>query len=150
MRLNHFYWVAADRIFKYDGTLDKMAGDSVMAFFGEPFHDHDHAERAVQCGLDILAAVKEITEPEPLPVGAGIATGEAFIGNVGHEDATDFTVLGDTVNIAARLQGEAAPGELLISEATYQAVQAGFPDAPERQLDLKGKTDLVPARVLKV
>ena len=122
-RLNRFYRIASERIFHYDGTLDKLQGDSVMAFFGEPFHVPDHAERAVKCALDILS-LQQIVEPEPLPVGAGIASGEAFVGNVGQEDVADFTVLGDTVNVASRLQGAAAPGELLVSEPTYLAVRS--------------------------
>ena len=150
MRLNEFYRLATDRIFRFDGTLDKLQGDSVMAFFGEPFHDADHPRRAVECGLAILSGVRDMMGPDPLPVGGGIASGEAFVGNVGQEDVADFTVLGDTVNVAARLQGAAAPGELLVSEATYQAVKHAFPDAPIRQLELKGKTELVAARVLSV
>ena len=67
-----------------------------------------------------------------LRVGAGISTGEAFVGNVGGSEVTDYTVLGDTVNVAARLQGEAAAGEILISDETYTSVSNAFPNAARR------------------
>jgi adenylate cyclase len=81
-------------------------------------------------------------------VGAGIATGEAFVGNVGAGEVRDYTVLGDTVNVAARLQGAAAPGEILVSRETYASVESQFPDAPRRELELKGKREPVVTRVI--
>jgi adenylate cyclase len=85
-----------------------------------------------------------------LQVGAGIATGEAFVGNVGEGTVADFTVLGDTVNVAARLQGAAAPGEILVTEETYAHVETEFPNAPSRELELKGKSEPVRARLIAV
>jgi adenylate cyclase len=76
-------------------------------------------------------------------VGAGITTGEAFVGNVGGGEVTDYTVLGDTVNVAARLESGAAPGEILIAQETYNAVAAKFPNAERRELLLKGKSETV-------
>jgi adenylate cyclase len=77
-RLNRFYSLASNSIFDYDGTLDKLVGDEVMAFFGAPFHSKDHPKRAVQTALQILSGVKRLAHDEHLHVGAGIATGEAF------------------------------------------------------------------------
>jgi adenylate cyclase len=104
-RLNRFYSLASNTIFDYDGTLDKLVGDQVMAFFGAPLHAEDHPKRAVQVALRIISGMNSLVGGEPLHVGAGIATGEAFVGNVGEGAVTDYTVLGDTVNVAARLQG---------------------------------------------
>lgn len=147
-RLNRFYALASNSIFDYDGTLDKLVGDQVMAFFGAPLQSRDHPKRAVQAALQILSGVKRLAHDEHLHVGAGIATGEAFVGNVGEGPVTDYTVLGDTVNIAARLQAVAASGEILITEKTYTDIQAEFPQAPSRELQLKGKSETVRARVI--
>jgi adenylate cyclase len=89
-------------------------------------------------------------EVNGLKVGGGIATGEAFVGNVGEGAVKDYTVLGDTVNVAARLQGAAAAGEILLTNETYDFVEADFPDAPRRELELKGKSGPVIARVIVV
>jgi adenylate cyclase len=157
-RLNRFYALASEAIFKYDGTLDKFVGDQVMAFFGAPLYARDHPQRAVRVALLILEGMSKLTQGESyddtqdklLRVGAGIASGEAFVGNVGGGAVTDYTVLGDTVNVAARLQGAAASGEILVTEETYRRVESEFPNAPGRELDLKGKSEPVHARVIAV
>jgi len=146
-RLNKFYALASDAVFRRDGTVDKLVGDQVMAFFGAPVHQHDHARRAVETGLEIVRGV--MAEEEGLQVGGGVATGEAFVGNVGGGGVVDYTVLGDTVNVAARLQGAAAAGEILLTEESYTPVAEQFPDAGKRELDLKGKSAVVVARVIR-
>lgn len=147
-RLNRFYSLATDSIFDYDGTLDKLVGDQVMAFFGAPLHAKDHPKRAVQAALRILKGMSSQADDVRLHVGAGIATGEAFVGNVGEGAVTDYTVLGDTVNVAARLQAAAASGEILVTQETYDHVASEFPEAPCRELELKGKSEPVRARVI--
>jgi adenylate cyclase len=147
-QLNRFYDVATKAIFRHDGTLDKLVGDQVMAFFGAPAHREDHSRRALATALEIVREIMETGSETRLRIGAGISTGEAFVGNVGGTDVTDYTVLGDTVNVAARLQGEAASGEILLAQETYREVETEFPDAPRRELALKGKADLVLARVI--
>jgi adenylate cyclase len=142
-QLNPFYDLASRAIFRYDGTLDKLVGDQVMGFFGAPIGRDDHARRAVATAREILDAVSGLGTTERLSVGVGIASGEAFVGNVGGGDVTDYTVLGDTVNVAARLQGEAASGEILVSEETYAAVATEFPYAKRQELVLKGKSGAV-------
>jgi len=149
-RLNRFYALASKAIFHYDGTLDKLVGDQVMAFFGAPLYAEDHPARAVQVAVRILEGVRDLAQGGGLKVGAGIATGEAFVGNVGEGAVTDYTVLGDTVNVAARLQGAAAAGEILLTEETYAHVAAKYPDVPGRELELKGKSEPVSARVIVV
>jgi adenylate cyclase len=140
-QLNRFYDLASRAIFRQDGTLDKLVGDQVMGFFGAPIGRDDHARRAVVTAQEIMRAIGGFGGR--LNVGVGIATGEAFVGNVGGGEVTDYTVLGDTVNIAARLQGEAAAGEILVTQETYAAVAAEFPDARRQELMLKGKSELV-------
>jgi adenylate cyclase len=147
-RLNRFYALATDAVIRRDGTLDKLVGDQVMAFFGAPIHEPDHPRRAVETALEIVRGV--MADETELQVGAGIATGEAFVGNVGGGGVADYTVLGDTVNVAARLQGAAAAGEILLTEESYKPVAASFPDAPRRELELKGKSGTVAARVISI
>ena len=148
-RLNRFYKLAAGVVFDLDGTLDKMVGDEVMAFFGAPFRALDHPQRAVQAALGIVAGMQRIAEDsDSLRVGGGVGTGEAFMGNVAEGEVRDFTVIGDVVNTTARLQGAAGPGEILVMEETYRSVADRFPDAPQRILELKGKSAPVVVRVL--
>jgi adenylate cyclase len=142
-QLNRFYQLASDAIFRRDGTLDKLVGDQVMAFFGAPVERGDHARRAVETAAEIMREVANPARQLALRVGAGIGSGEAFVGNVGGTDVTDYTVLGDIVNIAARLQSEAAAGEILISDETYASVPHVFSDARKRELRLRGKSEPV-------
>jgi len=145
IRLNRFYDIATNAIFRHDGTLDKLVGDEVMAFFGAPLHWRDHARRAVTTAMEIMREVAAMPEHDRLQVGIGISTGEAFVGNVGGKDFTDYTVLGDTVNVAARLQGAAAPSEILLTQDSFDPVARQFPKATRRELELKGKTEPVVA-----
>ena len=150
-KLNRFYRLAAQSVFTLDGTLDKMVGDGVMAFFGAPFQPEDHATRAVQSAFEIVSGTQPCPENiEGLPAGDGVATGEVFMGNVGEGEVRDFTVIGDTVNTAARLQSLAGPGEVLISDETFRAVSADVGKTESRTLELKGKEEPVLAHGLKV
>jgi adenylate cyclase len=149
-RLDPFYAVASKTIYFYDGTLDKLVGDQVMAFFGAPFHQKGHAKRAVKAAVRIVGEMQRGLSGDHLRVGAGIATGEAYVGNVGAGELTDYTAVGDTVNVAARLQAAAAPGEILMSEQTYAFIESEFPNAPYRDLELRGRTEMVRARAVVV
>ena len=149
-RLNQFYRVATKVVLDLDGTLDKMIGDEVMAFFGAPFRAHDHPQRAIRAALGIVKGMEAVAEDsDSLHVGGGVATGEALMGNVGDGEVRDFTVIGDVVNTAARLQGAAQPGEVVVMEETYRPMAAQFPDALQRTLELKGKARPVVVRVLR-
>lgn len=148
-RLNRFYALASEVIFDLDGTLDKLIGDEVMAFFGAPYRSDDHPLRAVQAANRIIKGVEELGEEAHFSVGGGVATGEAFVGNVGGDEIADFTVLGDVVNTAARLQSMAQPGQIILTEETYQAVKKEFPNAEQRTFELKGKSQPVRARVIR-
>ena len=149
-RLNSFYDVATRAVFDLDGTLDKMVGDQVMAFFGAPYRVDDHARRAVQAALAIVAGVEAMKEgSDSLSVGGGVGTGEVFMGNVAQGEVRDFTIIGDVVNTTARLQGAAEPGEVLVMEDTYRSVAAQYPDASQRTLELRGKEGTQVVRVLR-
>jgi len=114
---------------KYNGIVSKLMGDGLMAYWGFPLPNHDHAYIATMAAMDILRDVAERNRKHPgatpLQIGIGIATGEAIVGNIGSTDFKDFTLLGVPVNMAARLEeaNKQLGTGLLISEATYKALQ---------------------------
>ena len=110
--LNSYLKLFSDIIFSYNGTLDKYLGDGLMAVFGAPLEGDDDLERAYNAALDILEKVNG-EEKLSLPVGIGLAYGPVISGNIGSETRMDFTVIGDTVNRASRLEGLAGPYELV-------------------------------------
>src|SRR5688500_17273421 len=130
---------------RYGGTVDKYIGDNVMAIFGAPVAHEDDAERAVRAGLGMQAAMEEVNDG--LPDGAhfalrvGVNTGEVLAGAVG--DA--YTVVGDTVNVASRLQSAARPGSVTVGERTMRATDAAVEYTALEPLELKGKAERVPA-----
>ena len=127
--LNRIFSELTEVIFRHRGTFDKYIGDELMAFFGAPIPHERDTLNALEMALDIrqtFTALKtqvQSIDLSPLALGIGLHTGEAAVGNVGSERVMSYTVIGDTVNIARRLQECAAPGQILISEATYQAAQ---------------------------
>jgi adenylate cyclase len=127
--LNEFYTLMIETTFKHDGTLDKFLGDAVMAVFGAPIAHPDHAARAVLTALDMRAAVAALGERRraagrhAFDVGIGVSLGEVVAGTVGTEERMEYTVIGDSVNLAARLQDRARPGSILLSRRTYDAVR---------------------------
>ena len=130
---------------RYGGTVDKYIGDNVMAIFGAPVAHEDDAERAVRAGLGMQAAMEEVNAG--LPAGAhfalrvGVNTGEVIAGAVG--DA--YTVVGDTVNVASRLQTAARPGSVTVGERTMRSTDAAVEYTTLEPLELKGKAEPVPA-----
>lgn len=139
-------------VVNHDGIVDHFLGDAVMAFFNVPIRSEDHIAQAISAAMEIQMAAVGITVPgedeQTLRVGIGISSGLAITGKLGSDSCEDYTSLGDVVNIAARLQGEAAPGEVLVTEEVYQAVNAAFPNAQERLLDLRGIPEPVNAYCL--
>ncbi len=137
-----------EEVLKYGGYVDKFIGDNVMAIFGAPLAHGDDAERAVRAGLGMQAAMGEVNEPLAAQHGVtfelcvGINTGEVLAGHVGDS----YTVIGDTVNVAARLQAAARPGSVTVGEATYRVTREAIDfSALERPLALKGKSEPVVA-----
>jgi adenylate cyclase len=136
-------------VFRYGGTLDKLIGDAIMAFFGAPIEYEDHAQRAAQTGVDMLRVLNEIRSSgiegsEGLNIGIGIATGDVTLGNLGSEEFLNYTVIGDTVNLASRLEGlnKTYGTHILVSERTASQLQ-GFALREVGEVLVKGKTNPV-------
>jgi adenylate cyclase len=127
--LNAYFDVMVQVLFEYQGTLDKFLGDGVLALFGTPLVQPDHPRRAVQVALDIqraatsLNATRQRRGQPTLRIGIGINSGEAIVGNIGSEKRMEYTVIGDMVNVAQRLQALARGGEILIGASTLSHVQ---------------------------
>ncbi len=149
--LNRFYRTATDVLIRHNATIDKLIGDEVMAFFIPGFAGPGFKRSAIEAGRALLREVGYGSAEGPwLPLGVGIEAGICFVGNVGGADYLDFTALGEPVNIAARLQAAAQPGELLVSEAVYGAIAADFPGAEARSVALRGREGPVAVRSIPV
>jgi adenylate cyclase len=151
--INRFYNVATDVLVESDALVDRLVGDEVVGLFAQGMAGPEHPRRAVQAAQSLLQATGHRDPAGPwAPVGIGVHTGLAYVGVVGGEKGkpTDFTALGDNVNITARLASLAGPGEVLISEAAYTASGLDLGELESRQLELKGKQTLTGVRVLHV
>jgi adenylate cyclase len=144
--LNEYLDVCTKAIFKFNGTLDKFMGDGVMAMFGAPIEYHNHPEMAVRSAIEMKnqADVLEQKWIERYGIGVkfglGINSGTAIVGNIGSEGLRlDYTAIGDTVNLSARLESNAKPGQILISEHTYARVKDIFRIEPVGEIKVKGK-----------
>ena len=142
--LNEYLAEMIEIVFAEGGTLDKFIGDAIMAFFGDPVDMPDHAERAVRCALRMQERMGELQEKwfkraeKPWGIGIGINTGYMTVGNIGSAAHMDYTVIGNQVNLASRLEERAGPGEVLIAHRTYGAVQETHEVEPVGQVDVKG------------
>ena len=141
--LNEFFGVTDALVRRFGGSIDKHIGDSVMAVFGATIaHDND-PERAVRAALDIHSAVAKLGNESTgaIRIHAGIASGEVVASNVGSDDHEEFTVTGETVNLAARLQDLAHPGETLISESVHRQVGDLISGEALDQVSIRGIED---------
>jgi adenylate cyclase len=140
--VQQFYHRATKAIEDHDGIVDKFLGDGIMALFIPVIAGEMLVERAVTAGEAVLKAVDH---PELIAggvrVGVGVHSGEAFVGAIGSEDRLDFTALGDTVNVAARLGSDAGAGELLVSASAWRAAGRDEAGVDRRQLDVRGRTE---------
>jgi adenylate cyclase len=143
--LNQFFSLAADAIFEFGGTLDKFIGDAVMAFFGAPLPQDDHAERAVRAALALTGALdawnhdRESSGLDPIAIRVAIHSGPVVVGDIGSASRVDYTVLGNTVNVAARLEEFVArPGTIVVGESTHDAVRDLFETEHLGDVQLKG------------
>jgi adenylate cyclase len=149
--MNRFYKVATGVLLETEAVIDKFVGDEVVALYVPALAGAEHPSAAVRAGRELLRATGHGDPRGPwLPVGIGIHTGTAFVGAVGAEGVTDITALGDAVNTAARLASAAGPGEALVSEATSAAAGLGTGGLERRRLQLKGRSEPVGVRVLRV
>jgi adenylate cyclase len=128
--LNDYLGQMTEIVLAHKGTLDKFVGDEVMALFGAPLSQPDHALRAVRAGLKMQTRHQENIKRwrrargiEAPSIGIGIATGDLIVGEIGCEQRTDYTVIGRTANLGARICSVAQPGQVLISQATYDLIR---------------------------
>jgi adenylate cyclase len=145
--MKRFYAVAVDVLSGQDAIIDKLVGDEVMALYIRGFTGEDYMEKMAASAEGLLQAVGYGSPNGAwLPLGVGMDFGPAFVGNVGSGEVKDFTALGDVVNTAARLNGAARPGEIVMSERVYAQIAGRYPAAERVELDLKGKSEPVVAR----
>ncbi len=141
--LNQYLSAAADAILREEGTLDKFMGDAVMALFNAPLAQTDHARRAARAAIAMRDAVGQVHRRLPqelrLNYGIGIHTGEAVVGNVGTHQQMNFTAIGDAVNLAKRLQENAAGGQIIVSRATFALIGNDARCKPLAPLKAKGR-----------
>ncbi|TAH53144.1 MAG: hypothetical protein EYC68_04595 [Chloroflexota bacterium] len=143
----------SEAVTRYEGTVAQLLGDGVLAFFGAPHAHEDDTARAVRAGLEIQRAISEYANElrglvANFQMRVGINTGEVVVGAVGSADHSEYLAVGDTVNLAARLQSAAQPGAVLISENTARLVQSFFDLRDMGEISVKGKTE--PLRVFEV
>ena len=147
--LNQYLDSMEEEVFRQGGTLDKYTGDGMMVLFGAPLEQADHAERAVRAALGMRRAAAEVSgclgaANCSFAYGIGIATGTAVVGHIGSQRRLDYTAIGDTVNLASRLEGIAPPGTILVNQTTYEAVrEVAFVKGLDPVV-VKGKVELVP------
>jgi len=147
--LNRFFTAMTDVAIEYDGIIDKFSGDEIMIVFGAPIRHEDDPSRAVRMALamqhrlELLNREFQAEALDPLQIGVGIATGKAIVGNIGSEKRLNYSVIGDVVNLAARLVSQARGGEILVSEDTYEIVKEQFACSTLGKIALKGKSEPV-------
>lgn len=145
--LNEYFTEMEPIVAKHNGIINKFIGDAVMAIFGEPIQDKNHALNAVRCGYEMLVKVKELqrkwtSEGKPkIDIGVGINTGEVFVGNIGSINRMEYTVIGDTVNLASRLESynKIYKTSMLIGSITYEATKNYIEVIKISDVEIRGK-----------
>lgn len=148
--LTEYFTEMADCVFRQGGTLDKFIGDAVLAQWGAPISEPDDADRALRAALDMMAALERLNtrwraqgRPE-LQIGIGLNHGDAFAGYLGSERRLEFTIIGDTVNAAHRLCGEAEGGEILVTQSLRDALTEPHALVEHKPLHVSGRTEPIP------
>jgi PAS domain S-box-containing protein len=146
--LNRYVGTAAEALLLHEATVDKYVGDAVMAFFNAPDDQPDHALRAVRAAIrmrDDIYALHEVMEPQfRLSFRIAVHLGEAVVGLVGTQDRLDYTIIGDTVNTAKRLQENGLPGKVFLSDKFYERVKDVVRVIPLEPLHVKNRVQPVP------
>lgn len=153
--LDRYLGAVSEIVTRYDGTFNKMdlaeEGDKLLILFGAPHAHEDDPQRAVRAALEMQEALRPFTDlPTPwgtftLRLRVGVHSGNVFAGNVGSPERKEYTVMGDTVNLAARIMAAAQPGQILVSQETQRRLDEAFACQPLFDLYVKGKTRPVPA-----
>ena len=144
--INRFYAAATNIIVDEDGLVEKLAGDSVAAFWGAGFAGPGYVRRTIDVAQNLLRAMAR----QKIPVGIGVHAGVAYFGAMGTAGGlVEISAIGDEVNLAARLASKAAPGEIIVSEQAIQAAGIDGSQFESRSLELKGISEVVTARVMR-
>ena len=148
--LNRCFSGMSEAVFRHEGTLDKFIGDCLMAVFGAPLEQPDHPLRAVEAALDMRTALEELNrglpESDRIQFRVGMHSGKVIAGDIGSVRRSDYTVLGATVNLASRMESSVAkPGQIVVSDATYEATQERFNFRPVGEFQPKGISRIVKA-----
>ena len=141
--LNTYFDLATRAILDYGGYVDKFIGDCVLGVFGVPVFRKDHVERTVRAAVDLMDRLRHQSihgNPLLASVGVGIHTGPIVSGNLGSQAKMEYTVIGDTVNLASRLSGLAAPGEVLVTDTVFDRLRGLVGVEPAGTRTIKGKT----------
>jgi adenylate cyclase len=148
--LNHYLNVAGGIIIGWEGTLDKFFGDGLMAIFNAPKQQADHVHRAAESALAIIQAAEEVNAiyGYELAYSVGVHVGEAVVGYIGTSYAVNYTAIGDTVNLAKRLQETAAPGQILVDEVVIQRLGAQVMSKALGEIKIRGRSQ--PAQVYEL
>jgi adenylate cyclase len=149
--LNEYFGQMTEIVFATNGTLDKYIGDAIMAFWGSPYPQEDHAFRSCSCALQMVSGLAKLNEKlkssgrPPIGIGIGLNTGQVNVGNMGSARRLSWTVMGDNVNLASRLEGitKEYHVQLIVSEATYRHVASHFVCRELDKIRVKGKTQPV-------
>ncbi len=150
--INKFYGIATKELVRTDAFIDKFVGDQVIGFYFPGYAGRRHARKALVAALRLGRSMGYGSEDGPwLPIGVGVHTGTAYVGTVSGSEGTitDFTALGDDVNIAARLVEQARAGQVCVSDAAYQRAGLDFPDAMAATITVKGKSEPVHVHFLR-
>ena len=141
--LRDYHQAVGAAVFRHEGTLEHFAGDGVMVWFNDPVTQDDHALRAVGMALAVRARMAELFEKwtkrgHSLGFGAGIAMGHATLGRIGFEGRYDYGAVGNVTNLAQRLSAEAKPGQILVSQRVFSAIEAAVESESVGEVVLKG------------
>jgi len=148
--LNAFFSKMTEIVFAHEGTVDKFIGDAILVVFGAPIAQADHARRAINTAKAMQAALEELNArqvaPLPLQIRVALHSGLAIAGDIGSQQRLEYTVIGDVVNTAARLQSEvAAPGDIILSRATLERCGMAFPVEAIGPVNLRGRAATIDA-----
>ena len=147
--LNEYFSQMIDIVFKYNGTLDKIIGDELMVVYGAPTSSENDTERAIKTAIEMQQQIEKFNNKRkkeneiPIKVGIGINSGLVVSGNIGSRDMMDYTVIGDTVNLGARLCSAAGPDEIIVSDSVWGNTKKQFSYEKLEPIKVKGKKNKV-------